>query len=64
MPNSNLVIEKGIRLLIPTMGVQINPEFYPDPDIFDPERFSSENKASRPYFTFLPFGEGPRMCIG
>lgn len=64
VPNTNLVIEKGIRLLIPIMGVQMNPEFYPNPDIFDPERFSSENRSSRPDFTFLPFGEGPRMCIG
>lgn len=64
VPNTNLVIEKGIRLLIPVMGVQMNPEFYPNPEIFDPERFSSENRSSRPDFTFLPFGEGPRMCIG
>uniref|UniRef100_A0A915DUJ7 Cytochrome P450 n=1 Tax=Ditylenchus dipsaci TaxID=166011 RepID=A0A915DUJ7_9BILA len=41
-----------------------NPEFYANPEIFDPERFSPENKASRDPLTFLAFGYGPRSCIG
>ncbi|KAF5307417.1 hypothetical protein FQR65_LT06931 [Abscondita terminalis] len=64
VPDSDLVIEKGITIQIPVLGIQRDPEIYPDPDKFDPERFSPENKAERHPFTWLPFGEGPRVCIG
>jgi cytochrome P450 len=39
-------------------------EYFPDPLRFDPERFSPENKAARPKFTYFPFGGGSRQCIG
>lgn len=40
------------------------PDYWPNPDAFDPLRFSEENKNSRPKFTYFPFGAGPRACIG
>ncbi|KAL3280183.1 hypothetical protein HHI36_017683 [Cryptolaemus montrouzieri] len=64
VPGTDLVLEKGMRVLILILGIHRNPEYYPDPEKFDPERFSEENKSTRPAFTFLPFGEGPRVCIG
>ncbi|XP_025831658.1 probable cytochrome P450 6a14 [Agrilus planipennis] len=62
--NSDVIIEKGILLSIPVYGIHHDPEYYPNPEKFDPERFSEENKNKRPPLTFLPFGEGPRICIG
>jgi len=41
-----------------------NPAYYPDPFKFDPERWTPEAQAARPKFAYLPFGAGPRLCIG
>lgn len=41
-------------------GLHRDPEYYPDPDRFDPERFSDENKRNIRPGTYLPFGIGPR----
>jgi cytochrome P450 len=40
------------------------PAFWQNPDMFDPERFLPERSADRPKFVYLPFGAGPRQCIG
>ena len=40
------------------------PEFWENPEGFDPERFSAENKAKQTNFSYFPFGGGPRFCIG
>jgi cytochrome P450 len=41
-----------------------SPEYFPDPERFDPERWALEAKDSRPKFSYFPFGGGPRLCIG
>ncbi|EDS26137.1 cytochrome P450 [Culex quinquefasciatus] len=64
VPNSDLTIPKGTFLIVPTYALQHDPDHYPDPDRFDPERFNETNCASRHPFVYLPFGEGPRNCIG
>ncbi|GJQ82003.1 hypothetical protein Trydic_g6882 [Trypoxylus dichotomus] len=64
VPNSNVILRKGDELFISMKGIHYDPEYYPDPEKFDPLRFSEENKSQRHQFTFLPFGEGPRICIG
>lgn len=64
VPGSNVTIDKGVAVFISVLGIHYDEEFYPNPDVLDPERFNEENKAKRPSCTFLPFGEGPRNCIG
>ncbi|XP_068081149.1 cytochrome P450 9e2 [Anabrus simplex] len=57
-------IKKGDVIWIPSYSIHHNPKYYPDPEKFDPERFSDENKNSIQPYTYLPFGVGPRLCIG
>lgn len=64
VPDDHLIIKKGQQLVIPVHSLHNDPEYYPDPGVFDPERFSQEQKTKRPSGTYLPYGEGPRICIG
>jgi cytochrome P450 len=41
-----------------------DPRFFPDPERFEPERWTTEAKETRPKFSYFPFGGGPRVCIG
>lgn len=41
-----------------------NPKYFPEPDRFDPERWTPEAREARPKFSYFPFGGGPRLCIG
>ncbi|KAF5286961.1 hypothetical protein FQR65_LT12420 [Abscondita terminalis] len=60
----NVVIKKGTKVAIPIYAVHHDPEYYPEPDKFDPDRFSEEAVSSRPTFAYMPFGAGPRVCTG
>lgn len=62
--DSNITLNVGEKIIIPTYSLHHDPKYYSDPEIFDPERFTEENTSSRPHGTFLPFGDGPRICIG
>jgi cytochrome P450 family 6 len=64
VPGTEIVLEKGILTVIPILALHHDPEYYPDTQRFDPERFSKDNKEKRHHFVYLPFGEGPRVCIG
>lgn len=59
-----MTLEKGTMLMIPVHQIQHDPEIYPDPSRFDPERFTPEAVNARHSHSFLPFGDGPRNCIG
>jgi len=61
LPDSDLVIEKGTAVCIPVSGLHMDPQIYPDPEVFRPERFEGNNFKPNP--AFLPFGDGPRICI-
>jgi len=51
------------RCFVSVLGIQYDPQYFPEPENFDPGRFKEENKRSRPNYTYIPFGEGLRMCI-
>lgn len=46
--------------MIPTFAIHRDPNIYPEPDLFNPDRILGEKH----HFHYLPFGEGPRHCIG
>ncbi|XP_016974115.1 cytochrome P450 6a8 [Drosophila rhopaloa] len=58
------VIEAGQSVIVPSSAIHHDPTIYPEPLEFRPERFSPEESANRPSVAWLPFGDGPRNCIG
>ncbi|XP_017770213.1 PREDICTED: cytochrome P450 9e2-like isoform X2 [Nicrophorus vespilloides] len=61
---SDLHLNAGDVLWLPIFGIQRDPNYYTDPERFDPERFNDENKGRIGTSTYIPFGLGPRNCIG
>ncbi|NXY82688.1 CP3AT protein, partial [Alcedo cyanopectus] len=61
---NSVTIPKGMVVMIPAHVLHRDPGYWPEPDEFRPERFSKDNKESIDPYTFLPFGAGPRNCIG
>jgi cytochrome P450 family 6 len=64
IPGTDVTIEEGTLVVIPVIGLHKDQKYFPNPEKFDPARFREEMKSKRPQFTYLPFGEGPRICIG
>ncbi|GJQ69783.1 Cyp6g1 [Trypoxylus dichotomus] len=63
IPDTNITLKKGTNIYISTIGMHMDPKYFPDPHKFDPGRFAIENKANIEPFTYLPIGAGPRICI-
>jgi cytochrome P450 family 6 len=64
IPGTNIKIEKGTAVYVALLGIHMDPDVFPDPEYFDPERFSEKNKLTRHPSMYLPFGDGPKYCIG
>jgi len=62
--NTGIVLEKGHAIHFPLFSVHRDPEYFEDPDTFNPDRFMPENLDKIKDFSFIPFGSGPRSCIG
>ncbi len=57
-------IPAGADVYVSPYATHRHPDYWIDPEAFDPERFTAEAEASRPRYAFFPFGGGPRACIG
>lgn len=58
------IIPKGTAFWLPICGLHYDPHYFPDPEKFDPERFNDENRNNIVAGSYIPFGIGPRNCIG
>ncbi len=57
-------ITPGSQIVIPIFAIHRHRKLWDDPDRFDPDRFLPEAEAVRPRTQYMPFGAGPRVCIG
>uniref|UniRef100_A0A8W7NXJ4 Cytochrome P450 n=1 Tax=Anopheles atroparvus TaxID=41427 RepID=A0A8W7NXJ4_ANOAO len=64
IPGTTHVIPKGTLVQIPIYALQHDPDYFPEPERFDPDRFQADVVSQRPPYVYMPFGEGPRICIG
>lgn len=62
--DEHLTIPAGTVVYINVNGMQQDPNLFPDPMVFKPQRFLPENVKNIKPYTYMPFGEGPRSCIG
>lgn len=66
IPGTDKIIEKGVEVYIPVLALQRDEKYYKNANDFNPDRFNDENPAGRDQINqpYLPFGDGPRNCIG
>lgn len=64
VPDSEFTFKKGDQIMVPVYGIHHDPDYYPEPEVFDPDRFLPETVLGRNQYSYIPFGEGPRICIG
>lgn len=60
---TKVALQPGDKVWIPTFAIQRDNKYYPNAEIFDPERFSPENRGNINLGAYMPFGSGPRACI-
>ncbi|XP_077510052.1 lithocholate 6-beta-hydroxylase-like isoform X4 [Amblyomma americanum] len=61
---AGIPFKPGMCVDVPLAGIHRDPEYFPEPEKFNPDRFLPENKDNVKPFTFMPFGNGPRNCVG
>lgn len=60
IPGTNIVLKKGTNITVPLRSIHNDPEYYPEPELFNPDRFEEYKDLKRDLMTWLPFGSGPR----
>ncbi|KAF5296525.1 hypothetical protein FQR65_LT01515 [Abscondita terminalis] len=64
VPDSDIIIEKGSKVYIPVRAVHWDADLYPNPELFNPERFTEMEIRKRHPTAWIPFSDGFRHCIG
>ncbi|XP_043267856.1 cytochrome P450 4g15-like [Venturia canescens] len=64
LASGNYVLPKDTTVVIPPFKIHRLPEYYPNPEVFDPDNFLPEKTQNRHYYAFIPFSAGPRSCVG
>ncbi|XP_067005617.2 probable cytochrome P450 6a14 [Anabrus simplex] len=60
IPGTDVTLDEGTTILIPAKSLHCDPLYFSEPEVFNPDRFDDEVQNS----SYLPFGQGPRMCVG
>ncbi|XP_071822488.1 cytochrome P450 3A13-like isoform X1 [Apostichopus japonicus] len=60
----DLLIPEGFQVYVPVYAIHHDPEIWDNPEEFRPERFNKENRSKIHPVSWLPFGDGPRACLG
>ncbi|KAH8277680.1 hypothetical protein KR018_003469, partial [Drosophila ironensis] len=63
-PHHSMELPHGMSVYVSTLALHRDPEYWPDPDKYDPERFDPANRKHLNMDAYMPFGVGPRNCIG
>ncbi|XP_028030266.1 cytochrome P450 6B2-like [Bombyx mandarina] len=63
-PESNLTIDRNVTINVPVEAIHKDKEHYENPEVFNPERFLDDQGPTKHSYSYLPFGAGPRKCIG
>ena len=57
-------VPAGSDVVVSPFTLHRHPDFWPSPESFQPERFDPAHPADRPRYAYIPFGAGPRFCVG
>ncbi|CAD0198413.1 CYP6AN31 [Chrysodeixis includens] len=63
IPELNLTLDPGVKIIVPVQAIQNDEKYFDNPSQFLPDRFNDPN-VGRHKYAYMPFGEGPRACIG
>lgn len=64
IPDTDITIDEDVFVVIPVHALHNDEKYFVEPEKFKPDRFLPENASKIDKYTYLPFGAGPRSCIG